>query len=357
MRPGRGGHAWVFLNWLLGLRSLGFDVTFVDRMAEPETRHIEWLGDVMRTADADQRWGLTARTRTYGSSRAEMESWFSECDVCIDVMGHADPSLARLAPTSVFVDIDPGFGQLWQHLGQAKMFGRHTAYATVGLGLASGASRIPACGLDWIPTLPPVDLSEWPAATSSSGCFTSVATWRGPFDPITVDDDVLGLRVHQFRRFLDVPANVTVPIELALDIDPADAGDRDALLRAGYGLVCPRRVTDTTGAFRAYVQHSAGEFCVAKDLYVRTTTGWFSDRSACYLASGRPVVHHDTGLSGRFELDGGLLLFEDPQSAATAINAVVAEPEHHRTAARDFAARYLDARTVVADLLNRAGVS
>src|SRR4051812_30338879 len=83
MRPGRGGHAWVFLNWLMGLRSIGFDVVFVDRMDEPQTVHIEWLAGVMAAAGAEQRWGLTTGSRTHGGSRAEIESWFADCDVCI----------------------------------------------------------------------------------------------------------------------------------------------------------------------------------------------------------------------------------------------------------------------------------
>jgi hypothetical protein len=355
MRPGYGGHAWVFLNWLLGLRSLGFDVLFVDRLDRPEPTHLAWLAAVMNGPAI--AWGLSTAAGSTGVDAEEMSTRVAEADVVIDVMGHAEPALLARARTSVFLDIDPGFGQLWEQLGQAQMFGRHHHYATVGLNTGRAECRIPTRGIEWVPTLPPVAIAEWPAQNTSGRRVTSVLSWRGPFDPIEFEGEVLGLRVHQFRRYLGVPAHSGEHIELALDIDPADAGDAAALHRSGYEMVDPRSVAGTPDAYRAYVQDSAAELCVAKDLYVRSRGGWFSDRSACYLASGRPVAHHDTALRAHLPIGDGLLVFDDEDGAAAALRSIREHPEHHKVAARQFAEEHLDARVVIAELLDRVGVA
>jgi hypothetical protein len=354
MRPHRGGHAWVFLQWLLGLRDLGFEVRFVDRSPTMDETEVAWLANVM--SDVGFSWALTIDDGDcLGASRDEVESWFIDSDVCIDVMGHADRTLLPLARRSVMLDIDPGFGQMWHDLGQARMFGRHHAYATIGLTLGEG-SMVPTCGVEWIPTLPPVALPEWPRAIGRRRGFTSVSSWRGPFDPVAYGDEVFGLRVHQFRKYFGLPALTGIGVELALDIDDTDVADRDRLIESGFTVRSPRAVAATPHQYRSYVQQSGAELCVAKDLYVRTRCGWFSDRSACYLASGRPVVHHDTGFGTALPVGDGLLTFSDPAQAAAAMKEVVRDPDHHTIAARQIAEEHLDATTVIARLLDRVGV-
>jgi len=355
--PRRGGHAWVFAQWLLGLRTLGFEVVFVDRLEAPTQAEIYWLRDVMTFVDLADSWALRTRHDTIGPKAADLVDWFTDADVCIDIMGHAPRDLLALARCTVLVDIDPGFGQWWQQLGQAEVFGRHHRYATVGLAVGTPRSAVPTLGIDWITMPPPVSLTEWPEQTQAGTGVTSVATWRGPFDPIEVDGARLGLRAHQFRGYLDVPRTSGQTIELALEIDPADASDAAMLRQSGYRLTDPLVAAGDLTSYREFVQRSAAELCVAKDLYVRTRGGWFSDRSACYLASGRPVVHHDTGFDARLPTGEGLLTFHDPASASAAIAAVTADPEAHGQAARALAVEYFEASSVIGRLIDQVVMS
>jgi hypothetical protein len=202
--------------------------------------------------------------------------------------------------------------------------------------------------------LPPVHLPAWPVAAGGPA-WRSVASWRGPFAPVEHAGRTYGLRVHSFRRLLDVAAGSARDVELALDIDDADAADRDALLTAGFRLTEPRAVAGTPDAYRRYVQGSFGELCVAKSLYVDTRGGWFSDRSACYLASGRPVVAQDTGWTAALPAGEGLLAFTDTGSAVAALAEVAADPVRHARAARELAEAHLSASVVLPRLLDALG--
>jgi hypothetical protein len=182
-----------------------------------------------------------------------------------------------------------------------------------------------------------------------------VASWRGPFGPVEHEGRTYGLRVHSFRRLLGLPAASGADVCLALDLDDFDGADREALLAAGFRLTDPRAAAGTPDAYRRHVQGSAGELCVAKALYVDTRGGWFSDRSACYLASGRPVLAQDTGWTAALPSGEGLLAFTDTGSAAAALAEVAGDPDRHCRAARDLAEAHLSAAVVLPALLDALG--
>jgi len=374
-RPGIGGHAWVFRHWLAGLAALGCDVVFVDRLepamlddpaAPPESSpQWAWLERVMAGAGMEGRFAVLVDggRRSLGLDRAALVERCRRAAVLFNVMGYLDDAeLLGAAGRRVFVDIDPGFPQFWSALGLHDAFAGHDAFVTVGANVGRPGCAIPACGLDWIPTLPPVDLAAWPAGPPLAGPaaarLTSVATWRGPFGPITHDGTTYGLRVHEFRPYADLPARLPgVHFELALDIDPADAADTDRLRRGGWHLADPRGAAGDPDAYRAYVTGSAGEFVVAKQLYAATASGWFSDRSAAYLAAGRPVVARETGPLGPLPTGEGLVTFRDPDGAAAAVAEVTGNASRHAKAARDLAVDCLDAPKVLGRLLDRLGVA
>jgi hypothetical protein len=374
-RPGIGGHAWVFRNWLAGFAAAGADVVFVDRLepamladpdAPPETTvQWRWLAGVMAGAGMDGRYALLydGGRRCLGLDRAELERRVSGA-VLFNVMGYLDDeALLAAAGRRVFVDIDPGFPQLWRELGLHDAFAGHDAFVTVGQNIGRPGCGVPTGGLEWIPTLPPVDLAAWPAAdgpaTQGAGRLTSVCTWRGPFGPVVHNGVTCGLRVHEFRRFAPLPGMVPgARFELALDIDDHDEPDRALLGAHGWRLADPRRVAGDPRAYQAYVTGSTAEFLVAKQLYVRTGGGWVSDRSACYLASGRPVVAQDTGLAGGPLGRGeGFVTFTTPDEAAAAVAEVLGNPARHAKAARELARDCFDAGEVAASLLRRLGAA
>ena len=373
-RPGIGGHAWVFLNWLLGLRAAGFDVLFLDRTepgmfddpaCPPErSQQWQWLSQVMSDVGLDGDVAmLHDRGRVcVGLSRVEVLERARRAMVLFNFMGYLDdPEILAVVGRRVFVDIDPGFSQLWHALGLHDSFAGHDVVATVGLGLGQPGCTIPVDRLEHVTTLPPVALDQWPVLPLPSldgpARVTSVCTWRGPFGPITHDGVHYGLRVHELRRFATLPRLVrNAALELALDIDPADESDT-ALLRAnGWRLADPRAVAGHPADYRRYLQGSSIELMVAKGMYVRSRGGWFSDRSACYLASGRPVVAQDTGFGDHLPTGEGLLRFDTPTDAADALAEVIGNRRRHSKAARELAADCLDANKVLPALLSRLDV-
>jgi hypothetical protein len=196
-----------------------------------------------------------------------------------------------------------------------------------------------------------VDLAAWaPTPAADPARFTTVASWRGAYGPLTLDGTTYGVKAHEFRKVLDLPRRVPeARFELALDIHPADAKDRAALAAAGWTLRDPRDVAADPDAYLDYVRGSGAEFSPAQGVYVGTGSGWFSDRTACYLAAGRPVVIQDTGLPPELVGDG-LLTFQDVAGAEAAVRRVLGDYDRQAAAARAWAAAHLSAEMRVDEI-------
>lgn len=355
-RPGRPGHAWAFLSYLLGFRALGYEVLFVDSLGPMDDP--AWLAEAMAWGGLEGRWAaLRGEREAVGMPRQRVLEELRGADLLLNINGFlADPDLLEAPPRRVYLDIDPGFGQIWAEQGLADTFAGHDDFVSVGTNLGGPGCTVPLLDREWIATLPPVPLERWPVAAGGRG-FTSVASWRGPFGPIEYEGRTLGLRVHEFRRFVALPRQVGAPFELALDIDPTDAADRALLSREGWRLRDPLRELADFDSYGAYLRGSAAEIAIAKGLYVGTKGGWFSDRSAAYLASGKPVIAQDTGFGAALPSGCGLLSFEDLDGAVAAVEAVLAWPAEHERAARALAEEHLDARRVLGRLLERLGAA
>jgi hypothetical protein len=373
-KPHHGGHTWVFLQYLLGLRRLGWDVTFLDRL-DP-TSAVDELGDfapparsfnarhlaaVMESFGLAGTWSvlLDGTGETLGLERREVLERVRDAELLLNVMGFlADEELLAAARRRVFLDIDPGFGQMWRELGLADVFAGHDAFVTIGRNLGRDGCTLPNCGLPWITTNQPVVLDHWPAEPPpAGGPFTSIASWRGRYAPIDFAGTTYGLRVHEMRKLAPLPRVTGAEFELALDIDPAEGRDLALLADNGWRLVEPRRVAADPWAYQRYIAASGAELMVAKGIYVQSRSGWFSDRSICYLASGRPVVAQDTGFAGNYPLGEGLLAFDDLAGARAAVEAVVAEPQRHARAARRVAEDVFDSDKVLSRLLDELGAT
>jgi hypothetical protein len=370
-RPFIGGHTWVFLQYLLGFRRLGHEVLFVDRLepgmcigedGEPaafeSSVNLRYLTEVMERFGLGDSWSLLydGGRQTAGLSRAEVIERTARSALLINVMGFLeDEEILGAAPVRAFLDIDPGFGQIWKALGLHDLFQDHDRFLTVGGRIGSADCEIPTCGMDWITIKPPVELAEWPAQGDAGTRFTSVASWRGAFGPLEYGGRTLGLRVHEFRRFFELPERTPVSFEAALDIDEAEVDDLGALRRHGWELVDPRSVAGDPWSYRDYVQRSAAELMVAKNLYVETRSGWFSDRSACYLASGRPVLAQDTGLDGLLPHGEGLVTFSTLDEAVAGVQEICGDYERHSRAAREIAAEHFAADRVLPRMLEELG--
>ena len=360
-KPGCAGHAWQFLQYLLGFRRLGWDVCFIDQIggADPVAgeRH---LAEVMAWAGLNGAWslGLPGGERA-GLGRAQVLERIRDADLLLNVMGfETDAELLGAARLRVFLDTDPGFGQMWHALGLADIFAGHDAHVTIAERIGAPDCTVPTCGLDWITTPQPVVLDAWPVAPPArDGAFTSVASWRGSYGPVDFDGHRYGLRVHQLRRFAELPAAASGRFELALDIHPADAADAELLRAGGWQLRPPSEVAATLDGYRDYLRGSAGEVMVAKGMYVDSRSGWFSERSTCYLASGRAVLAQDTGLAERYPVGEGLLVFSTLAEAIAGAEELQADPARHAVAARALAEEHFDSDRVLGRLLDRLGAA
>jgi hypothetical protein len=360
-KPGQAGHTWQYLQYLLGFRRLGYDVLFLDRLNGAVARgdwRLRYLAGVMDEFGLGDAWsvGLDGGLHA-GRSRAEVLAFAAEADLLVNVMGFCtDGEVLGRARRRLFLDTDPGFGQMWRALDLADIFAGHDVHATIGERIGAADCTIPDCGLRWIVTRQPVALDAWPALPPPTGSirFTSVASWRGAYGPIDFGGHRYGLRVHQFRRFSDLPRIADARFELALGIDPAEGEEAERLRGNGWALVDPSCVAATPSGYRRYLQGSSAELMVAKGMYVDSRSGWFSERSICYLASGRPVLAQDTGLAGLYPVGSGLVTFSSLEEAAAGVDTIRGEYRTHAAAARDLAEAHFDSDPVLTRLLTEA---
>jgi hypothetical protein len=200
-------------------------------------------------------------------------------------------------------------------------------------------------------------LDEWPRTNVEAfDRFTSIASWRGAYGPVEYGGRTYGLKVHEFRKFMEVPARSPSVFEIALQIDPADRRDLERLIANQWRIVDPVRVAGSPDGFRRYIQRSGAEFSVAQNIYVDTASGWFSDRTVRYLASGRPAVVQDTGFSRHYPVGEGLLAFRTVDEAVDGAARVVADYRKHCAAARRLAEEFFDSDKVIRRLLTEAGL-
>jgi hypothetical protein len=360
-RWNRGGHVWALLQWVLGFRRLGWSVLFLDRL-EPAA-HEAPTGSVARFVEIMEGFGLgdsysldlgPDRERV-GLSRARVRERVGSADLLLNIMGYLeDQDLLGRARRRVFLDIDPGFGQMWKTLGWCDLFTGHDVFLTVGANVGDPSCRIPDCGITWVRTLPPVVLHLWPVSGTPAHGFTSVGSWRGPYDAVEFDGVTYGLRAHEFRRYASLPRVSGLPFEVVLDIDDADDRDAERLRVGGWSVARPDQVALSPADYQRYIRRSRAEFLVAKGMYVRSRSGWFSDRTACYLASGRPAVVQDTGLEGVLETGEGLLLFDGLDEALVAVREVDGKWDHHARVARELAEAHLDSDRVLPRVIDEA---
>ena len=348
-----GGSLWVRLSWAEGLRQLGFDVVFVDELRAGGSPEV--FATVMR--ELGMPGALIDGTSVVGMPEEELLAHLDDAALLVNLGGHLRrPGLLRRVRTRAFVDLDPGYTQIWQATGHDVGLEHHHLYFTVGQNVGTRRSTIPAVGIRWRPILQPVVLDRWPQGEGAFTSFTTVASWRGAFGPVSFGGRSYGVKAHQFRRYAGTPDACGVPFEIALDLDPADHRDRERLRAANWRLVDPQAVVATAG-FAQFVRSSGAEFSVAQGVYVDTASGWFSDRTVRYLASGRPAVVQDTGIRHTLPVGDGLLTFRTPAEAAVRATEVVEDYDRHRRAARRMAEEYFAADRALAPLLEAAGVA
>ena len=357
--PHQGGATWAVLQYFLGLRDLGHDVLLVEPVGEGSPRSraatVSYF-DSLAALEGRAALLWAGSEQTTGVGFAELREFSRQADLLINTSGMlADERLLEPIPVRAFLDLDPGFNQVWHLTGEDMGLDRHTHFVTVGQAVGEPESAVPTCERRWIKTLPPVVLDHWPAMSGRpAGDITSVGHWRS-YGSIEHGGIRYGQRAHSLRDLIEIPNRVEERFTLALGIHPDEASDLDALRHNGWNLVDPVAVAGTPGRYASFIRDSKAELGVAKSGYVLSRSGWFSDRSACYLASGRPVVAQETGFSHALPLGEGLLAFTGSEQAIAAVEEVRRRPGHHGKRARELAEASFDSRKVLPRLLDRLG--
>jgi len=368
---GGAGNAWAFLQYVLGFRRLGFETYYVEHIEAkscidddwqpapfPASANVAFFRSVMdqfalRDHAALLEWEGSGHA---GLTRTDIERLARDTDLFINISGrfHLESVLSAVR-RRMYLDLDPGFVQIWQQQYGVDMNLRgHDAYVTVGLNLGAPDCPLPTCGIQWHTTLPPVVLSEWTTTAPPGDRYTTVADWRG-YSPVEWRGVWYGQKAEEFMRIVALPRRVAVPLELCLAIHPNEP-DLATLTASGWRLADPRQHCATPDTYRDYVQSSRGELTAVKHGYAAGRSGWFSDRSACYLAAGRPVIVQDTGIGAHVPTGLGLVTFTDLDSAAAALDRVESDYARHAAGATAFARAHLDSDRVLAGLLEVVGL-
>jgi len=363
--PAGGGHLWVYLNWALGLRELGCRVIWLEQISGEIPRgrlpgYVASLQKRLGPYDLGDHLALCS-----GSEEPQRPEEVVDC-LDLDAAAEADlllnfnydlaPQALRRFRRSALVDIDPGLLQTWVSNGQLAL-PRHDAYFSIGETVGQPGARFPDLGLRWHYTPPCVSLRSWPLQPPRPHApFTTVVHWfAGSW---TTDSAEPEDKRSGFLPYLDLPRLTVQPLELAIHLGAEDddwvAAERVALLSRGWSLRDAHDVAFTPWGYQQYIQGSRGEFSCAKPSCLRLQNAWISDRTLCYLASGRPAVVQHTGPSRFLPDAAGLFRFRTPDEAARALDTIAADYEHQCRLARALAEEYFDARQVVARALERA---
>jgi hypothetical protein len=369
-----GGIAWQAVHYVVGLARLGHDVYYVEDSSaapyDPRARglaedcgySVEFLRRTMERFGLGERWAYRDpdETRSYGMGRRRLEQLYREADALVNVCGASRLREEHMAcPIRIYVQTDPVHAQILVAENDARTLTAleaHTHHFTYGENMGAADCPIPLLRFAWRPTRPPVVLDFWePAFDPGPRPFTTIGTWENASRGIRFDGETYYWSKHvNFLRVLDLPRLTAQPLELALET--GDTLTRALLLERGWRLTDAYEKSRDTDAYQRYLHGSRGEFTVAKDLVVRTRSGWFSDRSVCYLAAGKPVVTQETGFSKFVPTGRGLFAFGTMEEAAAALAEINRDYPGHCRAARDVAAAYFDSDLVLGALCREAGL-
>jgi hypothetical protein len=367
------GVSYQFLHYLIALRRLGYDPYYIEdsgrwvydpRMNDlsPDAEgNIAAIAPVLQRHGFGERWAFRGNYpggRCFGMTESEILRLYREADAFLNVTGAQEIRDEHLpCRRRIYVETDPFANQVKVAQGNVATIAAlaaHDLHFSFGENLGSPDCTVPIAGFRWLPTRQPVVLDLWEPVAPAGSAYTTITTWHNKGKDLAYQGDTYyWTKDREFLKFLDLPWRRSVPFELAAGVDqPAQR----LLQEHGWRLVHSVEVSKDPRQYRDYIQRSRAEFTVARDQYVRPRTGWFSDRSACYLAAGRPVITQETGFSNGLPTGRGLFAFETQDQILAAVDAIESDHEGNCRAARDIAAEYFAAEKVISSLMERAGL-
>jgi len=369
------GIAWQLIHHLVGFQQLGFRVYYVEDTgtAPYDPRVKSLVGDCTYSlhfiAHALDRIGMGRawayrdglRGQWHGLSENRVQEIFSHAVCTINLCGASDPATLSCRPKGklVYLETDPILYQIrlaQRDTAALQFLGGHDAHVTYGENLGEADCPIPLSHFQWRKTRPPVAVECWPAQTDGP-CrrFTTIATWHNRGKDMCFRGDTYHWSKHfNFLHLIDLPLRTAQELELAVEID--EPAERAAFKRNGWVLTNPLAVSRDIDVYHEYICGSRGEFTASKDVVTRTRSGWFSDRSVCYLAAGKPVVTQETAFSKYIPTGRGLFAFSSSEEALAALEVINRDYPAHARAAREIAREYFDSRKMLATMLQDVGI-
>jgi hypothetical protein len=372
-----GGQTWLYLNWLRGFLKLGHDVYYVeddatwpydprvDSITDDPAHAVQYLGRVLKEVGLEGRWAYRALYRgtreVYGLSHEQLLQVYRECDALLNICGatvlNDDHGLAR---RRIYVETDPVTNQLELANGKEKtasVLSSHDTIVTYGENYGEPDCGVPVAGFEYLKTRQPVDLELWPMAYDPAAkSYTTIGNWRQKGLDIEWDGETYHWsKHHEFLKFLELPRRrPEVSFDLCLNVD--DEADRRLLLDHGFRLSSPLEMSLDPWRYQGFFRTSRAEWTVAKDQNVRLRSGWFSERDACYLASGKPVIAQSTGFEKFLPCGEGLFAFQTLDDILAAVDKVESDYERACRAARAVADERLETTKVCRKFLEDVGL-
>lgn len=376
VRQPLGGYAWQAAHYLLGCRALGHDVWFYEETAHwapaynPTTGEfgpsyeygLRFAADFLGRVGFGDRWAFvdSGRGVEHGPGAGRVAALLTDADLLVNVAGVNRITVERRGGRpAAYVDIDPGYTQIRAAQGDAglrALLDEHAHLFTIGENIGTGRSPLPTGGYRWHPTRCPVAVEQWAGAGPPGRAYTTIGTWDAQGRDVEWRGETYRWRKRaEWQRFLDLPERTGAELELAMDVArvPEDVA---RLAAHGWRMTDPLGVSADPWRYREYIRGSRGEFTVAKDLNVRLRSGWFSDRAACYLAAGRPVVEQDTAFGDVLPLGPGVHAFRTAEEAGEAVRAIEADWPRASAHAAEVARECFAAEKVVGAMLRIVGL-
>ncbi len=371
-----GGYAWQVAHYLLGFRALGYEVWFYEDTAYYAPAYNPLTGDfgpayaygIATAARFLERLGLgaswgfvdSAQRVAHGPAAGRLPSLLRDADLLVNLGGvHSLLAEHRPGRPTIYIDLDPVYTQLQLASGDNNLralLEAHTHLFTFGENIGTPLSPTPTGDYPWYPTRQPVWLDLWSNTYSAGRAYSTIGRWNAQGRDLTYQGTTLQWKKRtEWLRCLDLPRRTGATFEIAMDVESVP-GDPELLARHGWQVVAPLHVSTDPWHYRDYICRSRGEFSVAKEMYVRLCSGWFSDRTACYLAAGRPVVVQDSGFRHTIPLGPGLQAFQTVDEAAQAIREIEADYRRASKHATAVAQEYFSAAKVLAQLVQVSGL-
>jgi hypothetical protein len=374
-----GGVTWDYMQYPLGFSLMGHDVYYIEdtRMFPIYQKEgskwddcsstVKHLGNVMNFFGMGDKWAYRdeASGKCFGLTEEKIKTICNSADVFVNIScsTYMRDEYCKI-PVKILIDSDPMFTQI-QYMSDQKftpgepglkqMVDAHNFHFTFGEKIGTENCRIPSGGLQWLTTRQPICLSYWKTNFNhvQENSFTTLMNWTAG-KKLYFDSDTWGQKDIEFNKFLNLPQKVQ-GIKLSMIINQTGGTDQTMMdkeiTKAGWEILSPDSNASDWKSYQQFIQNSTGEFSVAKETYVKARTGWFSCRSACYLASGKPVITQDTGWTEFIPAGNGLFGFQNLEEAVSALQIVARDPQKHSKAAREIAEEFFDSNKVLNSLL------